>query len=567
MAIGNYGLIVDTSNFKPFTFDDLVKPFLLYKQDYEKMQDKIEKYDEEFGKLSLPEDSQYYDTLQNFKNQYADVSQRISEGDWARGSAEMRNLFRIARRDIAPIKEATIARNKAVEDMNKMKIQDPSLIYDSDVFKVDNFIGGNVPDIKAVSGQFIEKDAMQAIAAYAAQHPNDPTLTKIQDGFLSYKQGGISNEDAFKKALADLGKEGNNDTTNEYLTILQRVLDKYNISDKDEVKSKILNNVISGAIKGIPPIQQQLQSDTYHMNQYQQASIDLSRREMAMKENEERRKAAIDEFTLNSMGYFRDGNNRYVQNPEQFRIWKEGRKELEASGYLGDEVTINGKVYKKQQVTDSNNPKKSVIRYVDEDGVPYTDHQISTLMLSAANEDVQSNTPGTTAHQGAFINDVNQIAISKEYTSPRLQAAYTSLPEPLYFHTSDITATNKDKKWSTRPDGGKFKKVPNPNAYDATEKLTTSEINKIPKTVAKQLVDALNSKYHIFTTNTTATETTGNANQRLAQIADIYVDHDTFGDSEIAVVFKGQPFFDQVSEESNQHTINKVPADNSKLGG
>jgi len=54
--------------------------------------------------------------------------------------------------------------------------------------------------------------------------------------------------------LADLGKEGNNDTTNEYLTILQRVLDKYNISDKDEVKSKILNTVISGAIKGIPPI-------------------------------------------------------------------------------------------------------------------------------------------------------------------------------------------------------------------------------------------------------------------------------------------------------------------------
>jgi len=75
--------------------------------------------------------------------------------------------------------------------------------------------------------------------------------------------------------------------------------------------------------------------------------MDLSRREMAMKENEDRRKAAIDEFTLNSMGYFRDGNNRYVQNPEQFKIWREGRKELEANGYLGDEVTINGKVYKK----------------------------------------------------------------------------------------------------------------------------------------------------------------------------------------------------------------------------
>lgn len=267
MAIGNYGLIVDTSNFKPFTFDDLVKPFLLYKQDYEKMQDKIEKYDEEFGKLSLPEDSQYYDTLQNFKNQYTDVAQRIAEGDWARGSAEMRNLFRIARKDIAPIREATIARNKAVDDINKMRIQHP-IIYDANDLKIDNFMGGNVPNIRLYNSDAIEADAAATIQAYAKAHPENPSLTKIRDGYLMLKQGGTPDKEAFDTALSMVGSE-DTEGTNEYLSLLNKVLSKYDTEGSDVLKQGVRNSVIRGALKGVPATTIGVQHDQYGMNEAQ----------------------------------------------------------------------------------------------------------------------------------------------------------------------------------------------------------------------------------------------------------------------------------------------------------
>ena len=42
-------------NFKPYTFQDIINPFLLYKEDYGKMQEKLEKYAEKLGEIQLPE--------------------------------------------------------------------------------------------------------------------------------------------------------------------------------------------------------------------------------------------------------------------------------------------------------------------------------------------------------------------------------------------------------------------------------------------------------------------------------------------------------------------------------
>lgn len=327
MAIGNYGLIVDTSNFKPFAFDDLVKPFLLYKQDYEKMQDKIEKYDEEFGKLSLPEDSQYYDTLQNFKNQYADVSQRIAEGDWARGSAEMRNLFRVARKDIAPIREATIARNKAVDDINKMRIQHP-IIYDANDLKIDNFMGGNVPNIRLYNSDAIEADAAATIQAYAKAHPENPSLTKIRDGYLMLKQDGTPDEEAFKTALSMVGSE-DTEGTNEYLSLLNKVLNKYDTEGSDVLKQGVRNSVIRGALKGVPATTIGVQHDQYGMNEAQERHAELEQKKHEAEEEAR-------EIEYNLRGLFKDpvtGQFKYDRE-KHIQLLKDRQSALQEAGGL-----------------------------------------------------------------------------------------------------------------------------------------------------------------------------------------------------------------------------------------
>lgn len=277
MAVGNYGLVVDTSNFKPFTFQDIIAPFLLYKQDYEKMGEKMEKYEEDFGKLALPEDSQYYNTLDQWKQDYDKASNLYLTEGLANSGKQLRELFKRAKRDIAPIREATIARNKVVDDINKMRASHPGLIYDANDLNIDKFMGGNTPNVRIYNGEAIEQDAANTITAYAKANPADPTIENLRTGYIYAKQQGLKDKAAFEQAINSLRQQGVDASNNDYMRLLQNVVNKYDTEESETLRNDVLNRVISGAIKGMPPTTVSIQADNQALNAEQRARLDIAR--------------------------------------------------------------------------------------------------------------------------------------------------------------------------------------------------------------------------------------------------------------------------------------------------
>lgn len=146
--------------YKPFTFQELVTPYMLYKDAYDKQEAKLDElYDKAsvFSDLDdLPEDSQARKIYDNYMS-----SLNAANKDFATNGLTMNNrgLYSdIRRRYQGEIGRLAQAKTK-VDELNKMRMtqsmQDPSMIYSQSNFGIDDFIGKNKPNTYGISGKYL----------------------------------------------------------------------------------------------------------------------------------------------------------------------------------------------------------------------------------------------------------------------------------------------------------------------------------------------------------------------------------------------------------------------------
>lgn len=126
--------IVSDSQFKPYTFDEMIKPALMYKQAYEDTEKKLESL-EELGideNSFLEQDTASKDLYNSYMTKLKETADALSQGYNAEVAKQARDLQRMFKTKINPIKHKMAIRTALTEEQRKAKLNNPYLIFDKD---------------------------------------------------------------------------------------------------------------------------------------------------------------------------------------------------------------------------------------------------------------------------------------------------------------------------------------------------------------------------------------------------------------------------------------------------
>lgn len=148
------------SKFQPYTLAEMLVPYQIYKQEFDKREELYNTYAENAGligsQLDDTLDKDLMDTVYNPYMQELNQAAAIlsSKGLSSENRKTLQNLRRRFGSDIAPIKVATEARAEARKNWDKLSSQDRTLMTNANPYyqAVSNYMNGKSPETYYVSG-------------------------------------------------------------------------------------------------------------------------------------------------------------------------------------------------------------------------------------------------------------------------------------------------------------------------------------------------------------------------------------------------------------------------------
>lgn len=184
----NYSLVAN-SQFKARSFDDLLRPYAMYTQEYRAQEDAIAdlatKADIWAGLANEQTDPVAYAQYTNYANALKDQAAIIADRGLDPSSRQaMLNLKRRYSSEIVPIEQAYTARKAQAEEQRKALLQNPTLMISrrADATSLDRYMENPNLGYESYSGALLTQQAGQAAAAIAKEL-RDYGKGKPLDGF------------------------------------------------------------------------------------------------------------------------------------------------------------------------------------------------------------------------------------------------------------------------------------------------------------------------------------------------------------------------------------------------
>lgn len=186
--MANYSLVAN-SQFKARSFDDLLRPYAMYTQEYRAQEDAIAdlatKADIWAGLANEQTDPVAYAQYTNYANALKDQAAIIADRGLDLSSRQaMLNLKRRYSSEIVPIEQAYTARKAQAEEQRKALLQNPTLMMSrrADATSLDRYMENPNLGYESYSGALLTQQAGQA-AATIAKELRDYGKGKPLDGF------------------------------------------------------------------------------------------------------------------------------------------------------------------------------------------------------------------------------------------------------------------------------------------------------------------------------------------------------------------------------------------------
>ena len=188
MAFRNYSLVANTQ-FKARNFDDMIRPYVMYTQEYRAQEDAIAdlatKADVWAGLANEHTDPVAYAQYTNYANALKDQAAVMADRGLNPSSRQaMLNLKRRYSSEIVPIEQAYTARKAQAEEQRKALLQNPTLMMSrrADTTSLDRYMENPNLGYESYSGALLTQQAGQAAAAIAKEL-RDYGKGKPLDGF------------------------------------------------------------------------------------------------------------------------------------------------------------------------------------------------------------------------------------------------------------------------------------------------------------------------------------------------------------------------------------------------
>lgn len=151
---------ITNAQFSPFSFEEMVRPYQIATEKYEKQIEDYNKLAEDVNAVdylaqSLPEDSPYRKQFNVYLEQFNNAGDTLSQG-WSPDTASnLINLRRMYHNTLIPIQKADQARIKSADAQNAIRAKDPSVRFEIDATDPNSL------------GYFLDNPGTSAIKSYS----------------------------------------------------------------------------------------------------------------------------------------------------------------------------------------------------------------------------------------------------------------------------------------------------------------------------------------------------------------------------------------------------------------
>lgn len=285
-------LQLDTK-FNPFTYDEMVKPLLYYKQAYDEAEaaysdlvTQTEAWKDIANRERSPE------AFEMYQRYSGDLSRAVD--DFSRGmtSKNRRALLGLKRRyaqDITPIARASEEMNAANELRAKAG---PDAIFEVGEYNsLDQFLHGKTANNKYQSREALTKKTAAMTEAAMAEALKDPEFKKAMgDQFWMITQHTGGSYDELIEAMK-LGMMDNPIAQNRFSQIRQKVARNSGIQNYDAAgQQAIMEAINTGLYAGLDKPVRNFQSNQDHITPYQSMNLSLSAANAGMEWDREKKK-------------------------------------------------------------------------------------------------------------------------------------------------------------------------------------------------------------------------------------------------------------------------------------
>lgn len=204
-------LQLDT-RFNPFTYDEMVKPLLYYKQAYDEAEaaySDLAAQTEAWRNIANREQSpQAFEMFQRYSGDLTRAVDDFSQGMTAKNRRALLGLKRRYASDIQPIADAYKRRSALAEEQRKAELTNPTMLWERKAgdMSLDDFINNPTADYgRSTSGTALSAQVAAGAGALAKEFRNNPKKMRelVGGDYYEYvKQRGFSSE-AILAAIMD----------------------------------------------------------------------------------------------------------------------------------------------------------------------------------------------------------------------------------------------------------------------------------------------------------------------------------------------------------------------------
>lgn len=337
-------LQLDTK-FNPFTYDEMVKPLLYYKQAYDEADtaySDLVAQTEEWKDIANRENSpEAFEMYQRYSNDLSRAVDDFSQGMNARTRKTLLGLKRRYAQDITPIAKASEAMNAA----NELRVKaGPDAIFEvSEYNSLDQFLHGKKANNKYQSREALTKKTAAITEAAMASALKDPEFKKAMgDQFWMITQHTGGSYEDLTEAMK-LGMMDNPIAQNRFSQIRQEVAKNAGIHDYDAAGQRaIMEAIDTGLYAGLDKPVRSFQANADHITPAQRHSMAMQSAQLAL--------------SAASSGMVKDAKGNWVYDPSKDpALWRASAKS--SSNSPADKAARLG-VTKDPVFFDIKNPNK-----------------------------------------------------------------------------------------------------------------------------------------------------------------------------------------------------------------
>lgn len=238
------------SKFNPLSFDEMAKPLIMYKQEADKLEEEMNKYEEQgdaIGSLINPtsdiEANKLYTTFKN--NAISATNDFYNNGLNSNTRKNLLNLKRNYAENMTKIQAAYAAREAERKLQTEMRAKDPTMMFsrNANYESLDSYLTGKQPTSIPVSGDYLYQQGLRAGASASSRQDisveakkalgNTYWQLKTDQGFTDTEALNYMEKDPMFGTIISTIKAGSN-------------IDKLSPADQEIASKSIINGFLTG---------------------------------------------------------------------------------------------------------------------------------------------------------------------------------------------------------------------------------------------------------------------------------------------------------------------------------